>query len=46
MLAKKGSKAFTTRMTDWQATLDSGLQDAKNMAEKQLLGRTIELFKS
>lgn len=28
--------AFNTKMTDWQAALDSGLQDAKSAAEKQL----------
>ena len=34
--------AFNTKMTDWQATLDSGLQDAKNLAEKQLLESAAE----
>lgn len=29
--------AFTTKMTDWQATLDTGLQDAKAAVKQQLL---------
>lgn len=29
--------AFTTKMTDWQATLDTGLQDAKDAVKQQRL---------